>query len=767
MSKKIILKNTTVSEIGFKEYSLFIPANGQIEITISEYLNLANIESINEIAPYIANGTIVVNNGYIDLTKEAGLNHIKATYKTSLERNFYVSSNGDDTLADGSLSNPFATINACITYINANYTLSASNNAVIRVAAGEYISDTIVLPAFCSIWGHHYRTRISASSGDIDLIQSAGSHTIKGLLLTGVTDPDNYLIRISTTSAKRVTLQDLSLSTYEASGFVSNGIYITSTVATTTVRVKQLDFNDITGNIIYLDQNVKVAVRGAQIFECPTATFLNANNNSAYSVFNVDIDNVAIGVIHNNTEPSESNNVNLIGATIPLRKLNNYPLVAQSNTISSTTAQISTLEGVVGYWNDIVEGDTSFRVANELAVGTSNEGKESVFGEGDSYTIGMNVYTSDGTDTLTTEGTLTDVTVKASSKDTDYFGFQSNTANHCIYVCSDVQNAAFGLVDFARIMGLKIDQITACVESIEKSIVIESWNGSSWVEGSTFANQASRFYRYGNDLFIRANNSEHIRFGLSLIRDNNVKKTIIGKERYWIRLRIKNNLTIAPTFNKFKISNNRTEINADGTITMHGLARYTVAVNFQSNTFGETGGVTNSNIPIGTGSDWPHDHWIHSMKSNQLNGQNDAIYANTIIPEGCCTACPFNLKVKYIVLNEGASTNGEIKVSAFPAQGLGIPIANRNGAIEPINRTDALTASLTTGVAQVNTIPINLQITNKVETADTATFDVSNYYEGDLIFIRIGLNDNGSGNKKISIVGVDVEYVKWTLGIRI
>jgi len=687
-----------------------------------------------------------------------------------LQKNIYVSSNaGSDTNGNGTIRYPFKTIEAAITHVKNYYSLSSSNNAVIRVSAGEYLENKLEPPPFCSIWGHHYRTRIKAVNPEDDLIFSEGSHTIKGLLLTGVTASDKYLIRINTPVGRRVTLQDISFSDYEAAGTISNATYINSASGVTTVRVKQCDYGSIQNKLIYLDSNCRVVVRGSQVFDCSNATYLDANNNTSYSIYNVDIDSVSIGINHNCTGASDVSNMNLLGATIPYIKNNTNELILSNTTLSTPKAQFSTYDGFVGNFNDVVEGDTALRVLNELSVGTSSGGNESVFGEGDSYFIGMNVYTSDGTDTSTSEGNLTDVTTEAQSIDTNYFGFQGTGSNYCIYVSTDVQNTAFGSLDYARIMGLKISQITAAVETTEKSIVFESWNGTSWVEGSIMATQSSKFYVYGNDLFIRANNSEHLRFGRDLIVDNNVKKTIYGKERYHVRLRIKNAITTAPTFNQFKISNNRTEINSDGTITMHGLARYVVALSFQSNTFGETGGVTNANFQVGdplTSIESPHDSWTHAMKNNQLNGPNDAIYANALIPEGCCTSCPLLVKIKYLVLNEGTSDDGLLKCSAYFARTVGVPVADRSGGIVPVSRDLAHTTPLDEGLAAVENLTIDLDYTGKVVTAPVAEYSVADYYPGDLMLFRIGFQDNGN-NKKIAILGIDVEYLKWTLGSRL
>jgi len=411
-------------------------------------------------------------------------------------------------------------------------------------------------------------------------------------------------------------------------------------------------------------------------------------------------------------------------------------------------------------------GDESLSVFGELHVGRPDLGFESVFGEGNSYTIGMTVLTSDNTATSTTDGgNLTDVSTEATEIDTDYFGFQGTTANHCIYITTDVQNTVWtGALDYSRLTGIEVSQVAAAVEVTPQSFVFEYWNGSAWVDSHVMCTHADLYHRYAEMAFLRANSSEHIRFGRDLIQSS-VKKTINGKERHWIRVRIKNNLTTAPTFNQWKISNNRTEINKDGTITFHGTSKFVTALAFQANTFGETGGVTDAKFDVGSGS--LPSSWSHVIKNSRLNGNRDAIYATFALPAGICTACPISLKVKYVVLQSGASSDGTMKVSFLPVQAAGVRIANPDGSITPLERPLADTEELDSNAAQTTSISINLSTDNKVQTVSSQNFDISEYYEGDIVFFRVEYDDNGSGNKDIAVIGVDVEGVKWTLGGRL
>ena len=85
-SNKIIFKNTTGTDIGYKEFSIFIPASGQVEITPSEYPNLNNPEAITEMTADINSGDLVVNDGVNDLSASDGLRLISYNFRSYIQK---------------------------------------------------------------------------------------------------------------------------------------------------------------------------------------------------------------------------------------------------------------------------------------------------------------------------------------------------------------------------------------------------------------------------------------------------------------------------------------------------------------------------------------------------------------------------------------------------------------------------------------------------------------------------------------------------------
>ena len=252
-----------------------------------------------------------------------------------------------------------------------------------------------------------------------------------------------------------------------------------------------------------------------------------------------------------------------------------------------------------GFFTDgATEGDEALVVIQELHVGTPEKGHESVFGEGDSYTRGMVVLTTDGTAGSTADGgNLTDVSANAASASGSTFSFQGVTAGHAIMFGSSLVDAASTAL---KHWGLKLSQTTAAVEVTAKSFIYEIWDGTNWVAIGAMATHSTLYYRYGNTHFIRANTSEHVRYGVD--EDTTwATKAISGDTLYWSRVRIATTVTTAPVFEQSKLHSSRSEINIDGTHTFHGLSRFRTTLLGVGNIYGESGGVGNTTRPVGSG----------------------------------------------------------------------------------------------------------------------------------------------------------------------
>lgn len=409
-------------------------------------------------------------------------------------------------------------------------------------------------------------------------------------------------------------------------------------------------------------------------------------------------------------------------------------------------------------------GDKGFKHWGEVNVGVPEKGFETVMGEGDSYTRGMVVLTTDSSTSSTTDGgNLTDVSSSASSKTGSTFGFQGTAAGHSILIGSSLFEA--GGADRLRHWGLKIAQVTAAVEITEKSFAVEIWDGSAWVEIGAMTTESGKFFRYANTLFIRANSSEHLRYGIT---DETAwsKKTINSQNLYWSRIRITDSLTTSPTFEQFKISCSRFEANADGTNTFHGLSRFRQTLFSSGNVFGEEGGVTDANASVGSGG--VPTGWTHRIKNSLLNGNGDNIMTQLTLPRGIDTSQPLSLSMIYKINTTNNSGNGTFIISVLPVEVAGNKIADPAGGINPIARSKANTETLTSKQAQFLSQSIDLDGSsggnNKFLSLSFDSIDISDYYEGDILLIRLELDEDGDPANDVLVYLVEVGGVNWTHG---
>lgn len=416
---------------------------------------------------------------------------------------------------------------------------------------------------------------------------------------------------------------------------------------------------------------------------------------------------------------------------------------------------------IIGTIFDPTLPEPNLTVLSEMRVGSPFAGRESAFGEGDSYTLGMVVLTTDNTATSTTDGgNFINVSSEARSINGSSFGFQGTSSNHTILVGSGIDNGD----DFVKHWGLKINQLTAAVEITKRSFAFEYWNGSSWISFDVLATESSEYYRYANEVFIRANSNEHIRYGITN-QTTWSKKTIAGLPLFWIRIRITNNLTTSPTFERFKLSTNRMEINSDGTNTYHGRSRFRQTLQSAGNIFGESGGVTNFNLPVGSGG--VPTGWNHNIKNSDLNGNGDAIYFQMSIPRGIDTSQPVNLSFKFDSTVTTSVADIDLICSLIAIESEGVLEADPSGGIIPIERTLSNTEELTSKAGQTKNLTLNNLHNNKIMRMDFEGFTIANYYEGDILFIRLEYDNDGPLNPDIGILTAELSAVRWTHGGRL
>ena len=399
------------------------------------------------------------------------------------------------------------------------------------------------------------------------------------------------------------------------------------------------------------------------------------------------------------------------------------------------------------------QDDAAWHIWGELHVGTPEVPREAALGGGDSYTRGMVVLTTDSTASASVDGgNLTDVSTAAQSPTGSTFSFQGTAAGHAILVGSSLEDA----VGVLKHWGWKT--IISTAGSTNGTYLIDIWDGAAWVEVEVMAIEADLFHRYGNILFLRGPNEEHLRFGLTA--DTTwATKNINGSTLYWIRVRITSAPTVAPVFERFKLSTSRMEINPEGTFTAHGRSRWKETLLAAGNVFGESGGVIDSTVTVGSGG--IPTGWNHAIKNSLINQGGDAIYFQFVLPRGIDTSLPLEFHITY---NVDANTTIQMILSVLPQEVSGVLVADPAGGIPALARTEANTDALTANAGTADTFNLPTTTTGKVHRVTRSGFDISDYYEGDIVWVRLELDDDGVGNADVQIVTIEVGGVRWTLG---
>lgn len=285
-----------------------------------------------------------------------------------------------------------------------------------------------------------------------------------------------------------------------------------------------------------------------------------------------------------------------------------------------------------------VQNDPSFKIITELSVGSPEIPKEAAFGEGDSTTLGMFVFSS------SSAGGWVDNTVAAKSSAGSTFNLYGSTASG--------STAYFG--NSTRVFpGFKVDTVTPITGA---QGVWEFWNGTNWQSSIIMSTQANYPYKsYAQESYKKSEPTQ-VRFcrctgswGLT---------TINGQSGYWIRNRLTGSITTDPSIQRIKLHTNRTEINPDGLIEHFGRAQPVRDLVWHKNMEDDLVGSspTDSTIAFSTNIDIsPIDN---TFTANALDGNGGMIE----IPPGLNTSFPVTFEIYWYPTANGAPSTVELEM---------------------------------------------------------------------------------------------------------
>lgn len=723
-----------------------------------------------------------------DPDKNLILKALKTTPSDSANKTFapkrvvYVDINGNDNTGDGSFLNPFLTVEKGVDVANA----IDVGNVFVALGPGRYpIDNPLNLPNNTFLYGWDNNSWVVEpmdTAADIFQINDVNAEVVFvngafiGLATTGA--GVNQIAAGTTTLFFNITFRDFANAALEISNgtmfceatelseldSIGTGYRVSNGATFTITENRVLDDATVTTVFDVDGSGTRCNIIGPTFVDSTNVTtFLDADNGCQVELLIGVADGPTTGILIDGASEIDSVGFVLRNTTTDINVVDTASILRfvgaalDKNKIIFPTG----FNGENMLFQDNTEDEEATKIYGDLFVGRPESGTVLCTGEGEPSTRGMIVLTTDSTATSTTDGgNFIDVTTAATSPSGSTFSFQGTAANHTILLASTLNDGT----DLIQHPGVFILQTTAAVEVTPRSFLFEYWDGAAWETITVLSIEEINSFRYGNEVFIRANTREHIRYNPD-IEALWMKKTINGTNAFWSRIRIDTAVTTAPVFEQFRIHANFGEFAEDGYTRFYGRARFRTTLLAFGNVWGESGGVLDASIPIGSGG--IPTGWNHEIKNGQLNGSGDAIYLNLVIPRGIDTGASIRVRLIYHPETAGASTDATVIFSVLPIEIQGTLEADPTGGTTPVARTLTNTELVTANTAQTTNASAPMVVPDKLQSIESDPVDISNYYEGDMIAIRIEYDATGSANKDFIVWGVELNAVQWALGERL
>jgi hypothetical protein len=417
------------------------------------------------------------------------------------------------------------------------------------------------------------------------------------------------------------------------------------------------------------------------------------------------------------------------------------------------------------FTEDSTTSETSFQLwGADFVVGHPERGGDVSLGEGESYSTNNTVLTTDNTAATGNDGAnFIDVSVEAKSTSGSTFSFQSASAGSSILWCT---NRLDENGDTLKYWGTKTEQVGAATLGGGSFIWEIQSAANTWTEVGIMAVSTEDQYAYANDIFLRASSDETLR---ASIDDDTTwpETTINGTLGHWMRVRIDSTITTAPTFERLSLSPSYAFTNRKGQLSAHGLAQWRSQLFGVGNVWGEIdgGGTKDATITVGTGG--VPTEWGQKIKKGLLNTNGDSLSFQFQIPDGICTAYPLYFDLFYSV--DGDPTTGiDVILSALVLAVGGVDIADSAGAKVPVARAATAAEVFTSKAATAITVTgATGTIAETQQVMRFGPYDISDYYEGDAVVMRIELDDDGTPGQDMTLWTLAVNGVRFTSGGRI
>ena len=603
----------------------------------------------------------------------------------------YVGKNGNDSTGSGTIQNPYLTIKAAMAAIT---DATTAKRYTIIVTPGQYAeANPITCKEYVDIVGTSQNAcTVTPTTTTSNLFETIGNINISNISISSVTSA--AAIRITGTGTITIYHSNFSLCLY--------GLSINSSASIAAITTNACFFLLCT-TAIHSEGKESIFLSISQAVQCTTDISI--------------ADSDALCVLDISTIDREK-------VSLP----NGY-------------------DKIRGLSMDLKTGDEVVHSYSEFSVGRPEAGKESVFGEGDSYTRGMLVYTYNASTTAYSNVT-SDVQTPG---DSNTISFPATAADNAIYFTTTLLDSSSNKIIMSGIKTL----LTVNLAVGSGSVIHEYWNGAAWSEVHHMGVTASGNYLTAGENYLENVNSYQVRFDDRLIQNAALNDPMgLGVTYYWVRIRVVTAITTSPSWDQIKIHCNRTELNQDGFLEYFGKARPIKSLQIGYGAFQAA-----NNSPANVDNYLSDTLAMGMIENSFLNSAIDKTGFNFYVPLDIDTSCPIRFRITYYGTIDGTDTIDWTVSWAHSTDGdtcyTGVIGAPTTAAGEQsIERSTA--APATEGQMKSEIFELNIS---------GAVFERSSANSGDLIWIaitRTGTADAYAGN--INIVNIIPFYTAWRDG---
>lgn len=648
-------------------------------------------------------------------------------------RNLFVDLNGNDTTGTGSRNNPYRTVGKGVTVAD-TMTPTTVNPVNVNVATGAFVESPLTVNSGVCVCGDN--TVLVTDSPTLDFITLSEAGYIQGCTVTGVTTVGKYCIVASGTAAGSPRIIDVAVGVSS-----TGGIKLTSTVAGYAPVIQSCYIFGFSGDGLRVESNINLTLANTDISgTLGTSRGLVTDGDAVVETSSVRITNCGTGAYHNSTGLLKTDVV-VSGCTIPAERIGVSPVQFKDAELDLDRVVTSSTAGLVGTILNTAE-ETKYQILNELSVGVVGDGRRSVFGEGDSYSNGMQVWTDNGS-------TFTNVTEAASSSTGSTFTFPNTSVNTAIYFSTLRSSVDSG--DFLKFFDA---EVVATVAKVGGTIVLEYWDGSSWVQFNHMSRDSSPPYNpYEKRIFERVS-TEHIRYDKDIDNDWTKNDPVsLGVSLYWIRYRISSALTTAPVFEKWKVGTNRTEIEEDGYQNYFGKARTVGKLDFNASNFQAA-----NNSPVNNDLYFGDNLGVGMIENSFSDSATDRSGLVTTLPQDLDTSCKILARFKMYMINGGGNVYLTLRW-ANNSDGDGCyESTTYSPSSHPREQTLTKTVSVPSPANEQFSVEFEMDVSDFITKSDTG---------GDLLVLTIqrsGNSGNDTNSDNMVLIQLDVLYTKWSNG---